>query len=67
VYTKETSLAVQWADALVEDVPVVSATGLELLAVDRFLRFMRPRNPNHARYFSANNQKRPARALAQFS
>jgi len=67
VNAKETSLAVQWADALVEDVPVVSATGLEVLAVDRFIRFMRPRNPNHARYSPANNQLRPARALAQLS
>ena len=64
---KKKSLAVEWTHALVEDVPVVSATGLELLAVDRFICFVRQRDPNHAKYSPANNQKRPARVLAQFS
>lgn len=50
------SLSVKWESAQIEMVPVVSATGLEVLAVDRMLRFVR-NNPNGARY-SENNEPR---------
>jgi hypothetical protein len=39
-------------------VPVVLATGLEIRAVDQFLRFMRTHNPNHARYSATNDPQR---------
>ena len=48
------NLAVDWEPAQIEIVPVVSASGLEVLAVDRLLRFVR-NNPNGARY-SENNE-----------
>jgi hypothetical protein len=63
----KTILGVQWTESFQQDVPVVSATGLEIRAVERLLRFMRQSNPNHARYSPNNRQKGPARAVAQFS
>lgn len=36
-------LPVDWANGAPEEVPVVSATRLELLAAKRFVRFMRGR------------------------
>jgi hypothetical protein len=67
VKTKKTTLAVQWTEVRREDVSIVFASGLEILAVDRFLQFMRSRNPNHARYSPTNEGKRPAAVLTQFS
>ena len=63
---KKTTLAVQWVDVPREDVPVIMVTGLEVLAVNRFIQFMRRRNPNHARYSPTNEGKRPAAVLSQF-
>jgi hypothetical protein len=65
---KKITLAVQWVDVPREDVPMIAATGLEILAVNRFIQFIRRRNPNHARYSPTNEGKRPAAAvLSQFS
>jgi hypothetical protein len=64
---KKTKLAVQWVDVPLEDVPMIAATGLEILAVNRFIQFMRRRNPNHARHSPTNEWKRPAAVLSQFS
>jgi hypothetical protein len=52
------TLAVQWTASEIEPVPVVFTTGLEILAVDRFLRFARTHNPNYARYSAANEPRR---------
>jgi len=49
-------LSVKWESGEAERVPIVSANGLEVLAVDRLLRFVR-NNPNGAR-FSATNEPR---------
>jgi len=49
-------LSVKWESARAEAVPIVSASGLEVLAVDRLLRFVR-NNPHGAR-FSADNDPR---------
>jgi hypothetical protein len=59
-------LAVEWVAMEVETVPVVSATGLEIRAVDRFLRFTRTHNPNFARYSAANDPRsgKPVLVLA---
>ena len=51
-------LAVQWTASEIEAVPMVLTTGLEIRAVDRFLRFVRTHNPNHARYSAGNDPKR---------
>jgi len=50
---KTNRISVEWEPADAEVVPVVSASGLELLAADRLLQFVR-NNPQGARY-SANN------------
>jgi len=50
------NITVKWESAQAEIIPVVSATGLEVLAVDRLLRFVR-NNPHGARY-SENNEPR---------
>jgi hypothetical protein len=47
---------VDWTWEEAEAVPVVSATGLEILAVDRLVQFVR-NNPNGARYSAVNNPK----------
>jgi hypothetical protein len=52
------TLAVQWTAVEIEAVPVIVATGLEIRAVDRFLRFARTQNPNYARYSPANDPRR---------
>jgi hypothetical protein len=57
VKTKKT-LAVQWVAGEIEAVPVVSATGLEIRAADRFLEFARTHIPNFARYSVANDLQR---------
>jgi len=67
VETKKTTLTVQWTEVPREDVSIVWASGLEILAVNRFIQFMRQRNPNHARYSPTNEGKRPAAVLTQFS
>jgi hypothetical protein len=54
----KTKLTVDWAATELEAVPVVLATGLEIRAVDRFLRFARTHNPNFARYSAANDPQR---------
>lgn len=51
------NISVKWDAARVETVPVVSTTGLEILAVDRLLRFVR-NNPNGARYSEKNDPRR---------
>ena len=48
------TLSVKWEPARIEVVPVVSASGLEIMAVDRLVQFVR-NNPNGARY-SENNE-----------
>jgi len=50
------NLAVKWDSACAETVPILLATGLEILAVDRLLRFVR-NNPNGARYSAANDTR----------
>jgi hypothetical protein len=65
--TKKATLAVEWTEVRREDVPIVLVTGLEVLAVDRFLQFMRPHNPNHARYSPTNEGKRAVPMLTQFA
>ena len=52
------TLMVNWVAGEVEAVPVVVATGLEIRAVDRFLRFARTHNPKLARYSLENEPKR---------
>ena len=52
------TLAVQWTAGEIEPVPVVFTTGLEIRAVDRFLRFARTHNPNYARYSATNESRR---------
>jgi len=47
-------ISVEWESADAEAVPIVFASGLEVLAADRLLQFVR-NNPNGARY-SANNE-----------
>jgi len=47
---------VKWDSACAETVPILLATGLEILAVDRLLRFVR-NNPNGARYSAANDTR----------
>jgi hypothetical protein len=49
-------LSVKWEAAEAEAVPIVFAVGLEVLAADRLLQFVR-NNPHGAR-FSANNDPR---------
>jgi hypothetical protein len=49
-------ISVDWSWEEAEAVPVVSATGLEILTVDRLLRFVR-NNSNGARYSAVNNPK----------
>jgi len=51
-------LAVQWTAREIEPVPVLITTGLEIRAVDRFLRFARTHNPNYARYSVDNDPRR---------
>jgi len=51
------NITVKWESAQVEVVPVVSATGLEVLTADRLLRFVR-NNPNGARYSEDNEPRR---------
>jgi hypothetical protein len=65
--TKKITLAVEWTEVPREGVSIVFATGLEILAVDRFIRFMRHRNPNHASYSPTNGGKRAAAVLTQFA
>lgn len=60
-------VVIKWAETPLEEVPVVSVSGLERLAVDRLLRFERRPNPNHARYSPTNERPRPVRALAPTS
>jgi hypothetical protein len=50
-------LSVKWESAEVEAVPIVSANGLEVLAADRLLRFVR-NNPEGARYSAGNDPLR---------
>jgi hypothetical protein len=47
-------LSVKWESVEVETVPIVSATGLEIRAVDRLVRFVR-NNPNAAKYSERND------------
>jgi len=54
VNTNKISVEWRWEDA--EAVPVVSANGLEVLAVDRLIQFVR-NNPNGARYSAVNTPK----------
>ncbi|HWC60356.1 MAG TPA: hypothetical protein VHC44_11740 [Verrucomicrobiae bacterium] len=49
-------ISVQWIPAKAELVPVIFVNGLELLAVDRFLQFVR-NNPNGARYSATNDPR----------
>ena len=49
-------ISVEWTWENAEAVPVVSANGLEVLAVDRLIQFVR-NNPNGARYSAVNNPK----------
>jgi hypothetical protein len=51
-------LAVSWEPAAPEAVPVILTTGLEVRAVDRFVRFARTHNPKFARYSATNEPKR---------
>ncbi len=48
------NLSVKWESARAEAVPIVSVNGLEVLAVDRLLRFVR-NNPHGARYSADND------------
>jgi hypothetical protein len=54
VKAKKTLMTVEWREASIEEVPIVSATPLEILAVGRLLRFARQRNPNNAKYSPVN-------------
>ena len=47
-------LSVKWESTRAEAVPIVSVNGLEVLAVDRLLRFVR-NNPHGARYSESND------------
>lgn len=51
------TLSVKWEAAHIEVVPIVPASGLEILAVDRLLRFVR-NNPHGARYSENNEPQR---------
>jgi hypothetical protein len=55
-HVNSNKISVDWIWEEAESVPVVSATGLEILAVDRLVQFVR-NNPNGARYSAANNPK----------
>jgi hypothetical protein len=55
-HMKTNKISVEWTWEEADAGPVVSATGLEILAADRLLRFVR-NNPNGARYSVANNPK----------
>jgi hypothetical protein len=52
------TLAVKWTAGEIETVPVIFMSGLEVLAVDRFLRFARAHKPNYARYSATNDPQR---------
>jgi hypothetical protein len=55
-HVNSNKISVDWIWEEAESVPVVSATGLEILAVDRLVQFVR-NNPNGARYSAVNNPK----------
>ena len=66
--TKKTLLPVQWTDVAVEDVPIVSATALEILAVDRFVQFHAASQSESRELFARPmSRKRPTPVLTQFS
>ncbi|HEX4265539.1 MAG TPA: hypothetical protein VH597_14480 [Verrucomicrobiae bacterium] len=63
---KKTLLPVEWTDVVIEEVPVVSATPLEVLAVRRFVRFVQ-KNPSRATRSAANPPGRMVQVLSEIS
>jgi hypothetical protein len=61
----KTLLAVEWTDVAIENVPIVSATGLEVLAAKRFLHFVERSNHNRATRLMANAPQRMAQVFAE--
>ncbi|HWD93172.1 MAG TPA: hypothetical protein VG938_12580 [Verrucomicrobiae bacterium] len=63
---KKTLLPVEWTDVVIEEVPVISPTALDVLAVQRFLRFVRNR-PSRVTRSAANGPRRMVQVLSSVS
>jgi hypothetical protein len=63
---KRTLLPVEWIDVVIEAVPIVSATPLEVLAAQRFARFMQ-KAPSRVTRSAANPPRRMVQVLSEVS
>lgn len=61
---KRTLLRVEWMNVGTEEVPIVPATELEMLAIKRLFRFIQ-RNGSRATRSAANSPERGARVLSE--
>ena len=63
---KKISLPVEWTDVVVEQVPVFSASALEVLAAARFVNFMQ-KGTNRVTRSAANGPRRMVQVLSKIS
>jgi hypothetical protein len=63
---KKTLLPVEWTDVVIEEVPIVSAMPLEVLAVQRFVRFMQ-KSPSRVTRSAGNGPRRMVQVLSEIS
>jgi hypothetical protein len=65
VKAKKRLMRVEWTDVFSEQVPVVSATPLEMLAAKRFVEFMQRGARSRATRSATNKPQRNAKVFTQ--